>query len=124
MKLRLRENSVRLRLLQSEVKKLAESGFVAEEITFSPSRKLVYRVEISNATEDIAVCFEKDTIDFNISPETARNWLDTNLIGLEKEQQIEDAPPLKILIEKDFVCPDRPFDKDNADAFPHPAQNC
>ena len=31
---------------------------------------------------------------------------------------------LKITVEKDFVCVERPLDEDNKDAFPHPKMNC
>ena len=50
----------------------------------------------------------------------AENWADTNEVGLYATQKIGDLTELKISVEKDFVCVDRPLDEDNKDAFPHP----
>lgn len=124
MKLRFRENSMRLRVLQSEVKTLSEKGFISERITFSPTQKLIYRIEFSDAENDISARFEDEKIVVRISAEKGRNWIETDSVGLEKEQRIDDENSLKIVVEKDFVCVERPFDKDNADAFPHPEIKC
>jgi hypothetical protein len=124
MKLRLRENSIRLRLLQSEMKTLGETGFVSETIVFSERQKLIYTVKISENASRIFARFENEEITVEIPVQTALDWIETNLVGLEHEQDIDEAAKLKILIEKDFVCVDRPSDADNADAFPHPKMNC
>jgi hypothetical protein len=124
MKLRLRQNSIRLRLLQSEIKILGEIGFVSETIVFSAEQKLTYIVKISENASRILARFENEKITFEIPVQTARGWIETDLVGLEYEQNLDQAAKLKILIEKDFVCVERPFDADNADAFPHPKVNC
>lgn len=124
MKLRLRENSIRLRLLQSEMKTLGETGFVSETISFSVKSKLIYTVQISETTSGVFVRFENEEITVEIPAQAARNWIETNLVGLEAEQKTGGAANLRILIEKDFVCVERPLDVDNADAFPRPKTNC
>jgi len=124
MKLRLRENSIRLRLLQSEMNTLGEGGFVAETIVFSANQKLTYWLKISKDASEIFARFENEEITVEIPTQAARDWIETDLVGLEYEQKIDEAAKLKILIEKDFVCVERPFDADNADAFPHPKVTC
>lgn len=124
MKLRLRENSIRLRLLQSEIKILGESSFVSETISFAPTQKLVYLLKISETANEIFARFADGEITIEIPVETAKNWIDTDLIGLDNEQKINGEKKLKILIEKDFVCVERPLDADNKDAFLHPKMNC
>ena len=124
MKLRLRENSIRLRLLQNEIKSLGDNGFVSETITFAPSQKLIYTLKISEAANEIFARFSDGEITVEIPVKTAENWIETDLIGLEKEQEIDGEKNIKILIEKDFVCTERPFDADNKNAFPHPKMNC
>jgi hypothetical protein len=42
MKLRFHENSLRLRLSQSEVARLAETGRVENTVSFAPGQVLVY----------------------------------------------------------------------------------
>ena len=124
MKLRLRENSIRLRLLQGEVKTLKEGGSISEKITFGASQILVYRLQISDSAQAISACFQRGEINVEIPRKTADDWIDTAQIGLQAKQLIDDKKSLSILIEKDFVCVERPLDADNADAFPHPNVKC
>ena len=124
MKLRLRENSIRLRLLQNELKLLGENGFVSETITFAQSQKLIYALKISATADEISARFADGEIIIEIPAQMAENWINTDLVGLENELKIDGEKTLKILIEKDFVCVERPFDADNKDAFPHPKMNC
>lgn len=124
MKLRLRENSIRLRLLQSEIKQLQTTGRVTETIYFGQSQKLIYQLKISDRSNEIAARFEAAEITIEIPRSLAETWLETEQVGLENEERIADGKTLKILIEKDFVCLDRPMDADNKDAFPHPKMKC
>lgn len=124
MKLRLRENSIRLRLLQSEVEQLRTREIVSEKIRFGEFQVLTYTLRISNNATQISACFADEEIIIEIPDDTARNWAETNLVGLEHEQTFGDDSTLKITVEKDFVCLERPLDADNADAFPHPKMNC
>ncbi len=121
MKLRLRENSIRLRLLRGEIQQLRASGIVCEKIQFNQFQILSYALKVSEEVKEISASFKDQEIIVEIPLAAARNWTESNLVGLESEQKIDGKQTLKILIEKDFVCPDRPFDKDIADAFiPHP----
>lgn len=123
MKLRLRENSIRLRLLQSEIEQLRRSGTVSEKIQFNPRQTLTYTLKVSD-DEEISSRFENAEIVVRIPFDAAREWMTTDLVGLKNKQVVNDNTTLEITLEKDFVCLDRPFDADNRDAFPRPsAQN-
>lgn len=126
MKLRLRENSIRLRLLQPEVDQLRETGNVSERIIFgvNPTETLVYSLRVSEDAEMIFAQMIDNQIEIFLPLNDAENWADTNEVGLYATQKIGDSDELKITIEKDFVCVERPNDKDNKDAFPHPKTNC
>jgi len=124
MKLRLRENSIRLRLLQTEVEQFRKNGSVSERIRFSQFQVLTYTLKISDDAAEISACCEDEEIIVVVPSDAARDWTETNLVGLEREQKINETLTLKISIEKDFVCLERPLDADNADAFPHPKANC
>ena len=124
MKLRLRENSIRLRLLQNEIKQLKDNGFVTEKIEFAPMQILTYTINVSKDITEIMAEFHVGEILIKIPENKAEQWVNTNTVGLEREQIVEGEKTLKILIEKDFVCVDRPLDQDNLDAFPHPKIIC
>ena len=123
MKLRLRENSIRLRLLQSEIEQLRNNRCVSEKIQFANSKSLTYTIVVSDAAEEISAGFEDGEITVEIPLERATEWLETNRVGLENERKVDGNAALEITLEKDFVCLDRPLDADNADAFPHPKLN-
>lgn len=126
MKLRLRGNSIRLRLLQSEVAQLRKSGSLFETVVFgaNPSEKLTYSVRVSADADEIFAQTANNKIEIFLPLNLAENWAETGEVGLYAEQKIGETESLKIIVEKDFVCIDRPLDADNADAFPHPKINC
>ena len=126
MKLRLRENSIRLRLLQTEVRQLREIGNVSETIIFgiNPAENLTYSIQVSEDADKISAQMMDNQIEVFLPVNTAENWADTNEVGLYSEQKIGDLTKLKIIVEKDFVCVERPTDADNKDAFPHPKMKC
>lgn len=122
MKLRLRENSIRLRLLQSEIRRLRETGKVSEKIVFgaNPAETLVYSLLVSSQTKKIYARMSANQIEVFLPQTIAENWIDTEEISLHQTQKIGDSVELKILVEKDFICADRPSDADNFDAFSPP----
>lgn len=126
MKLRLRENSIRLRLLQNEVTQLREVGNVSETVVFgvNPTENLAYSLRTSAEILEISAQMMNNQIEIFLPMSVAESWIDSNQVGLYGTQEIGDLAVLKIIVEKDFVCVDRPFDKDNKDAFPHPKMKC
>ncbi len=126
MKIRIKGNSLRFRLLRGEVSRFGETGRVTEAIQFgaSPREQLTYSLETNSNAQTIEARFADNQITVTIPDAVARNWVNSDLITLESSQPIETDSVLKILIEKDFVCLDRKDDPDNADAFPHPTGKC
>ena len=126
MKLRLRENSIRLRLLQTEVRQLRETGKVSETIVFGRNQadKLTYSLRATEDAEEISAQIAANRIEILLPLSSTENWADSGEVGLYAEQKIDDISTLKIVVEKDFVCVERPTDADNKDAFPHPKMNC
>ncbi len=133
MKLRIRGNSLRLRLLRGEVELFGATGRVMETIQFgpSPAAQLSYVLEADSEAKEISANFIDNKVTVSIPDSMARNWVDSDEVSLKSEQTIENGKQngtsenvLKLLIEKDFVCLDRKNDPDNADAFPHPTGKC
>lgn len=110
MKLRLHNNGLRLRLSQSEVARLGESGRVEDTISFAPGQTLSYSIESGPAH---AASYEHNRIRVVIPEPETRHWIDSDEPGLENS-----AGPVRILIEKDFQCLHKPGE--DADSFPNP----
>ena len=123
MKLRVRNNSIRLRLTQTEVADFIAHGTVEETIEFglTADKNLVYRLEQA-AVEIVRADFAEGKITISVPASQAENWAKTNQIGIKTEQDLGNGKMLKILIEKDFACLEPRAGEDEGEAFPHPEQ--
>jgi hypothetical protein len=117
VKLRLRGNSLRLRLTQSEVADLAARGRVEETVGFGAGAKLTYAIS-TGAT--FLARFEGGAIELQIPLAEAKEWATSDRVGLETEQPIGEGQSLRILVEKDWQCVRPRTGEDESDAFPHP----
>lgn len=124
MKLRLKNNSVRLRLTQNEVSSFTASGYVEESIEFGVEshQRLIYRVESDAQTETMQAVFLNNRITISVPKLQANEWTNTAQIGIESSLEIGDGKVLRLLIEKDFACLEPRAGEDDAGAFPHPQQ--
>ena len=125
MKLRIKGNSLRLRLLQSEVKRLEAAGTITEVTRFGirTDQTLKYSIAVSDGVDELSVEFSDNQI-LVLLPETdVLEWCRSNEDGIENNIEIDGETTLNVLIEKDFACVGRPDDPDRADAFPHPAES-
>ncbi len=113
MKLRFHSNTLRVRLSQSEVARLGETGQVEETVAFPADRTLAFAVELCSSTE-IAASFDGARIEIAVPVGLARTWIASDQTGIENP----NATP-KILIEKDFQCLHQDAAA-NPDAFPNP----
>lgn len=122
MKLRIKGNTIRFRLLQSEVRRLESTGVISEEIRFGTrtDQVLKYSIAVSDGVDDLSAEYSNSQI-LILLPETmAMTWCSNDRVGIERNIEIDGETTLHILIEKDFECVGRPDDPDRADAFPHP----
>jgi hypothetical protein len=113
MKLRIKGNTIRLRLTQSEVATIGDGGSVKETTIFSPTSQFEYEVQ----AREVAVVeseYQNNRMLISIPTATAKAWAISNDVGIESEQQ-----PLKIIIEKDFACLS-PRGEEDSDTFEHP----
>jgi len=126
MKLRIKGNSIRLRLLRSEVERLAAAGVISEEVRFGlgTHQALLYSVAASPSVEAVTVQYSDDQILVLLPESLALKWTSGNDVGIEASMDIGGDSTLAVLIEKDFECVDRPDDPDRADAFPNPLLHC
>jgi hypothetical protein len=122
MKLRIRGDSIRLRLKRGEVDQLA-AGINIEEETHFPSAILTYRVDISE-NSGITATFDNGCLAVNLPKSKVLDWANSDVVSLYSEQELSGSGALSLLIEKDFKClePGHHRDcEDDEDTFPHPA---
>ncbi len=116
MKIRIKDNSIRFRLTQSEVAALAENGMIASVTEFT-DRPFVYAIEATEETELSAVFIETKIV-LKMPEAMISEWISTERVGFEGESGL-----VKILVEKDFVCLDNTVE-DQSDNYPNPNEKC
>ncbi|MEM7218803.1 MAG: hypothetical protein AAF515_10590 [Pseudomonadota bacterium] len=113
MKLRVRGNSIRLRLTQSEVGRILAGETVAERCEFVGA-SLGYSLGAADAAPGARL--EGSAIDVRLPQSQLSAWGDSpTQVGIE----VSDGP-LSVLIEKDFACLDPRPGAEDADTFPNP----
>lgn len=124
MKLRIRDNSIRLRLTKSEVTTLKTSHLVQATIQFGlrPNQMLTYCLKVDFEASQIQAHFDAGIIMVRVPGALALEWTSTEQIALRQEQKIDDQNSLKILIEKDFFClkPRQNEIEDESDMYQNP----
>src|SRR5512143_3626047 len=101
MKLRLRGNTLRLRITRSEVDRLLAGEVVAEVLPLAPN-PLTYALGVADVPA-IAASFEGARLEVLVPRALARDWLGSERVGVDAEQT-SGGTPLHLLLEKDFAC--------------------
>ena len=121
MKIRIKGNSIRLRLSQGDVAEFARNGKVEERTEFGgSSQSFVYSIVAESGAEKISARFENGRISISVPQAVAENWRQTEEDGISGEQELPTGKTLRILIEKDFACLAPRAGEDETDNFPHP----
>ncbi len=116
MKLRFRQNSLRLRVNQREVEQLAAGLTLSEQIIFGGGGALEYVLAPINGIAGTAE-FDGKTIRVTAP---LRAWVQGDEIGF----YFEVEPGLKVAIEKDLECVDGPEAEKDPYAFPRTEKTC
>ena len=117
MKLRIKGNTIRFRLTQSEVAQLRSGATLRDSTEFSPAQRLTWVLEPVAAIPVIEASFCDAMVSVRLPESDVRSWADTNSVGLYGQ-----AGALEVSVEKDFRCLTRAASPEDADAFPNPRE--
>lgn len=120
MKLRIRDNSIRLRLTRTEVETLRDDGMVRASTSFPGGRELRYEVESSPASIKPGAFLSNSTVTVRLPESVVQAWANTEQVSISGEVQHSNGDELTILVEKDFACLAPREGEDESDMFPHP----
>lgn len=116
MKLRFRNNSLRLRVNQSEVKGLVSGAVLEEQVIFPGEGRISYTLQ-SSASAAPEASFRQGVIRVLAPQQQVENWAKSESVGMYFEFPA-NGTSLKIAIEKDLECVDGPLEERDPDAFP------
>lgn len=120
MKLRIRGNSLRIRVSQTELARISREGAVSDSIRFAPGTTLEYGVEVRPGAR-LTARFTGTEIRVTVPESQLGPWLEPEGVSISGEQALATGETLKILLEKDFACLAPREGEDDSDLFPNPA---
>ena len=103
MKLRILDNTVRLRLKRGELAELVRCGILSRCIDFGVAQSLVYTIARDVDTPSVTASFLGPEIRILIPDKMLRQWAASTEVGISADHQV-GGKSLRILVEKDFAC--------------------
>ena len=120
MKLRIQDNGLRLRLAQSEVTQVSQTGLVEGRAAFGPGQTLTYALQATSEVHSLTATLDDGGITVLVPEDMMREWAQSSQVGMKGAQPVSDSASMTILVEKDFKCLHGPRSRVEADAFPNP----
>ena len=102
MKIRILDDSIRLRLDRDEVERIGSGGTVDCRTRFPNATSLAYGLEVSG--ERTSATFTGQGIVVNVPAAAARDWASNESDVSIRGEVLLDEGVLRILVEKDFEC--------------------
>jgi len=113
MKLRIEDDTLRLRLSPGELDEFAHQGHVEGVVHFGlgPKQRLTYALERGSEpaqtlpeAEPVQVHYEPGALTVLVPFALAKTWLETDQNGFSHVLQLSGNQYLRILVEKDLNC--------------------
>ena len=122
MKLRIKSNSIRIRLTKTEVSTLAATGYLEEQTLFA-NNKFVYALQSVDDANELTATMNANKITMLVPAALIKDWPVNDVIGFEARMPVAENESLYLLLEKDFVCLDETTE-DQSDNYENPAKTC
>jgi Family of unknown function (DUF7009) len=118
MKIRLKGNSVRMRLSKTEVEKLTAEGYLEEQTSFGKNT-FVYALRSKPDISELSAEYYDRKITLFIPESFIKNWEVNDVVGFDANVNIGSNEKLYLLVEKDFKCINE-TEEDQSDNFENP----
>jgi hypothetical protein len=122
MKLRIKGDSLRIRVGRSELADFLRDGRIEDTIHFAsaPEARLTYALEASPVeAAETQVRYLPQEVAVVLTPGQIRQWNREEEVGVYTQVPLGPGAALEVVVEKDFACLDR-NDEDNKDTFANP----
>jgi hypothetical protein len=121
MKVRIKDNSLRFRVTQSELASLMAGGRLEQTIYFSPAEdsRLTYALEQQSSSSSTTLRYQPHEVAIVLSTAELKAWGESIQVGIYAAADLGSNGVLDLVVEKDFACLDL-SDAENKDTFPNP----
>jgi len=123
MKIRIKGNSVRLRLTKSDVQALRETGKVSESTVISPGNIFTYILQKNTEAPRMYCSFSEGKMTVHLPHDKLCTLIYTEEIGVQDYAENGQEGGLFLLVEKDLKCLDT-TSEDQSDMFDNPKTSC
>jgi hypothetical protein len=120
VKLRVRDNSIRLRLTRNEVELARTDGLVRGTVPLAGNSNFDYVLESSPATVKPEAHISNNVLTVRIPEAEILSWSGSDEVSISATQLLDGGNELSILVEKDFACLAPREGEDESDMFPNP----
>lgn len=121
MKLRLNHNSIRLRLSMNDVETLSATGMVEMKVPLGVGESSSFKYSIiSSGAEEICTNLLNNHLRVHVPEHLLRDWVDTELVGIDTRIKVSEREEIYVLLEKDFQCLTPRPNEDETHNFPNP----
>jgi Family of unknown function (DUF7009) len=122
VKLRIRDNSIRLRLTRVEVDTVSSTGIVKARVSVPGGDGLDYVLECSAIAERPSASLSGGALTVTLPESELMQWAKSEQVSIEADEDLGHGDSLKILVEKDFACLAPREGEDEMDMYPHPLE--
>ena len=127
MKIRIKGNSLRIRLTKSEVGELSDTGYLEEQTLFAGNKTDSYRFacalqRMENESE-LSATLDTNKITMFVPAKLLKDWPENNVVGFHANMPVAENDVLYLLLEKDFACLDETTE-DQTDNYVNPNKAC
>ena len=123
MKIRILDDSIRLRLSQGDVHQAESGGTVERQTRFPDGSAFRYALE-AVAGGPATASFSDGRVLVRLPAADVSAWAgDDTAVSIELELALQGEDRLRLLIEKDFQCLTARSDEDQSDLFVNPSSN-
>ena len=123
MKIRIKGNSIRIRIVKTELDTFGKDGILEERTDFG-NAALIYRLQSKQGIQQLEAAMEDNIITLYVPEEMKQEWVNTNVVGYNNNMELGNGKKLFLLLEKDFKCLDAEVLEDQSDNFDNPSHTC
>lgn len=122
MKLRIKGNSLRIRLNKTEVSTIETTGYLQEE-TWLGNNCFVYALQRVDEGDTLTAALEENKMIMYVPAALTKDWPANDIIGFDAHIPLANNKTLYLLLEKDFICLDETTE-DQSDNYENPNKAC
>jgi hypothetical protein len=120
MKLRIKGNSIRIRLAKSDIQRFEREGYIESNTPFVSS---VFTFALQSRPDEhgheLSADFKNCIMTMYMPDKMAKEWIHTERVGFDTSMDVDNGEKLYLLLEKDFKCLDETVE-DQTDNYENP----